>query len=322
VDRAQGRRGRPAGPGTDGVLGSTIETAPTPPTTREREALLEWFVPRSRVYPWRRTRDPYRILVSEVMLQQTQAARVVGAYRSFLRSFPSLPSLAKARRSAVVSAWGGLGYPRRAAALSQAARAIVDDLGGTVPSEPTALQELPGIGPYTAAAEASIAFGVPVAAVDTNVRRIVARVAFGTHADDIAPADLAALARRWLDPRAPGAWNQALMDLGREVCRPARPRCDACPLASSCRFRARGAQPRASRKKHPSFEGSLRQARGAVLRELRAAPSCTMATLVRSTGLPIDRVTEAVRGLAADGIARATRAAAEGHPRARVGLAD
>lgn len=322
MDRAQGRRGRPAGPGTDGVLGSTIETASTPPTTRDREALVEWFVPRSRVYPWRRTRDPYRILVSEVMLQQTQAARVVGAYRSFLRSFPSLPSLAKARRSAVLAAWGGLGYPRRAVALSQAARAIVDDLGGAVPSEPTALQELQGIGPYTAAAVASIAFGVPVAAVDTNVRRIVARVAYGTHADDVAPADLAALAGQWLDPRAPGAWNQALMDLGREVCRPTRPRCDACPLASSCRFRARGAQPRASRKKHPSFEGSLRQARGAVLRELRAAPSCTVATLVRSTGLPIDRVTEAVRGLAADGIARATRAATEGHPRARVALAD
>jgi A/G-specific adenine glycosylase len=257
-----------------------------------------------------------------MMLQQTQAARVVPAYRSFVRSFPSLRHLAGARRSVVVAEWSGLGYPRRAVALSEAARAIVRDRDGGVPSEPTALQELPGIGPYTAAAVASIAFGVPVAAVDTNVRRIVARVTYGTQADDVVPADLAAVAQRWLDPRAPGRWNQALMDLGREVCRSARPRCDACPLASSCRFRARGEQPRASGKKHPSFEGSLRQARGAVLRELRAAPSCAVATLVRRTGLPIDRVTEAVRGLAADGIVRATRAAAEGHPRARVGLAD
>ena len=221
-----------------------------------------------------------------------------------------------------MAAWGGLGYPRRAVALSDAARAIVRDRGGVFPSDPTALQELPGIGPYTAAAVASIAFGVPVAAVDTNVRRIIARVAFGTEADDVASSDLAAVAHRWLDVRAPGAWNQALMDLGREVCRPARPRCDACPLARGCRFRASGALPRTSRRRQPPFEGSMRQVRGAVLRELRAAPWCTVSMLVRSTGLPVDRVTEAVRGLAADGIVRATRAALEGHPRARVRLAD
>jgi A/G-specific adenine glycosylase len=257
-----------------------------------------------------------------MMLQQTQAPRVVPAYRSFVRSFPSLRHLAGARRSEVVAEWSGLGYPRRAVALSEAARAIVHDRDGAVPSEPSALQELPGIGPYTAAAVAAIAFDVPVAAVDTNVRRIVARVAFGTEADEVAASDLAAVAQRWLDPRAPGTWNQALMDLGREVCRPARPRCEECPLARGCRFRASGALPRAARRQQPPFEGSMRQTRGAVVRELGAAPSRTLAALVQIMGVPVERVTDAVRGLAADGIVRATRAALEGNPRARVRLAD
>lgn len=320
--RAQGRRRGPAGPGSHGLLGGATAAVATTLEPRDREALLEWFVPRTRIYPWRRTRDPYRILVSEVMLQQTQAPRVEPAYRSFVRSFPSLRQLANARRSSVVAEWSGLGYPRRAVALSEAARAIVRDQGGAVPSEPAALQELPGIGSYTAAAVASIAFDVPVAAVDTNVRRIVARVAFGTEADEVAASDLAAVAHRWLDPRAPGTWNQALMDLGREVCRPARPRCGECPLARGCRFRANGAVPRAARRRQQPFEGSMRQTRGAVVRELGAAPSHTLAALVQITGSPIDRVTEAVRGLAADGIVSATSAALEGNPRARVRLAD
>ena len=257
-----------------------------------------------------------------MMLQQTQASRVEPAYRSFLRSFPTIRDVAGAPRSAVVSAWGGLGYPRRAVALSESARAIVDAGGGTFPSEPFALRELPGIGPYTAAAVASIAFGVPVAAVDTNVRRIVARAAFGTEADDVGSSALADVAQRWLDPRAPGTWNQALMDLGREVCRPARPRCDVCPLSRACRFRALGASPHSARRKQSRFEGSMRQVRGAVLRELRLVPSCTVSGLVRRTGSPVDRVTEAVRGLAADGIVRATGAALDGRAGARVALAD
>jgi A/G-specific adenine glycosylase len=257
-----------------------------------------------------------------MMLQQTQAARVVPAYRSFVRSFPSMRQLAGARRSAVVAEWSGLGYPRRAVALSEAARAIVRDRGGTVPSETSALQEFRGIGPYTAAAVASIAFDVPVAAVDTNVRRIAARVAFGTEADEVAASDLAEVAHQWLDPGAPGAWNQALMDLGREICRPARPRCEECPLARGCRFRSSGALPRTARRRQPRFEGSMRQTRGAVVRELGAVPSRTLSSLVRVTGSPVDRVTDAVRGLAADGIVRATRAALEGNPRALVRLAD
>jgi len=294
----------------------------TPLEPRGREALLEWFVPRSRIYPWRRTRDPYRILVSEMMLQQTQVARVVPAYRSFVRSFPSIRHLAAARRSAVVAQWSGLGYPRRAVALSEAARAIVREGDGHVPSEPPVLQELPGIGPYTAAAVASIAFGVSVAAVDTNVRRIVARVAFGTEADEVAATDLARVAQRWLGPHAPGAWNQALMDLGRAVCRPAGPRCEECPLARGCRFRASGALPRPAGRRQPRFEGSMRQTRGVIVRELGGVPSRPLSALATVTGCSVDTVADAVRGLAADGIVRATRAALEGNPRARVRLAD
>src|SRR5262245_60007442 len=146
-------------------------------TASLRAALLAWYRPRPHDYPWRTTDpDPYAVLVSEVMLQQTQAARVAPAYRTFLQRFPDVRTLASAARAELLRAWGGLGYPRRALALREAARAIVRDHGCVVPSDPDVLLALPGVGPYTAAAVASIAFGAPVAAIDTNVRRVTARV--------------------------------------------------------------------------------------------------------------------------------------------------
>ncbi|MEX2421997.1 MAG: A/G-specific adenine glycosylase, partial [Actinomycetota bacterium] len=159
------------------------------------------------------------------MLQQTQAARVAVAFPRFLRRFPSVGALARAPRRPVLQAWGDLGYNRRAVALSEAARAIVREYDGVVPGDASALQRLPGVGPYTAAAVAALAFDAPVAAVDTNVRRVVARVHLGAEGHDVAPTEIAVLARDWLDTRDPGSWNQAVMDLGREICRP-RPRCD------------------------------------------------------------------------------------------------
>ncbi|MFM8944409.1 MAG: hypothetical protein ACKOI0_04100 [Actinomycetota bacterium] len=164
------------------------------------------------------------------MLQQTQASRVVPAYRAFLRRFPTIASLARAPRSAVVGAWSGLGYNRRAIALADAARAIVRDHGGRIPRAAADLRTLPGVGPYTAAAVASIAFGEPIAAVDVNVRRVVARARLGADPHALDAATIDAEAARWLDRRDPGSWNQALMDLGREHCRSV-PRCDGCPLA-------------------------------------------------------------------------------------------
>lgn len=232
------------------------------------------------------------------MLQQTQAPRIVPAYRAFLRRFPDVRALAGARRDDVLRAWGGLGYNRRALALSEAARAIVRDHAGAVPADPATLRSLPGVGPYTASAVASIAFGAAVAAVDTNVRRIVSRVADGT--DDASPARARELADAWLDRHEPGAWNQALMDLGREVCR-SRPRCDVCPLQRWCRFVEIGAVP-SVRPHQDRFEGSLRQARGAVVRTLRERRSGSVAELAGATGLDRERVAEAVRRMTAEGL--------------------
>jgi A/G-specific adenine glycosylase len=200
-----------------------------------------------------------------------------------------------------VREWGGLGYNRRAVRLSEAARAIVRDHGGRMPRDPARLRELPGVGPYTAAAVASLGFGDPVAAVDTNVRRVVARVHMGIDGHEAPAKQVSALADAWLDHDDPITWNQAVMDLGREVCRP-NPRCDACPLARVCRFRLAGAVPgRGSRRQGP-FEGSSRQVRGAVVRALRSHPSLTRTRLADETGFPRDWVDGALDGLVRDGL--------------------
>lgn len=266
----------------------------------DRTAVLAWFEPRRGAYPWRRARDPYRVLVSEVMLQQTQAARVEEAYRRFLRRFPSLRALAAAPRRDVLVAWDGLGYNRRAVALAEAVRTIVREHGGRVPRDPAVLRTLPGVGPYTAAAVASIAFGVPVAAVDTNVRRVISRAVGGV--EDLGAIRVRELAQAWLDPGDPGGWNQALMDLGREVCRPA-PRCEACPLRTTCRWVGGGADPpsRPPRRAEP-FQGSMRQLRGAVVGALRTRPSATVRELARGLGEDEERVREAVRRMTAEGL--------------------
>jgi len=287
-----------------------------------RPALRDWYRPRRRAYPWRTMRpDPYRVLVSEVMLQQTQASRVIPAYRAFLRRFPTVVALASASRREVLEAWDGLGYNRRAVALSEAARSIVADHGGRLPADPEALIKLRGVGPYTAAAVASIGHGAPVAAVDTNVARVVARAALGREASEVRAHQLRKAAHEWLDPSDPGAWNQALMDLGREVCRPT-PRCEACPIFDACRFRRRSAVARPPSRPRPRFQGSSRQLRGAVIRILRTRPSATIGALALATGKPPQRVSGAVRALAAEGLVRAGPAALAGRPVGRVRLGD
>jgi A/G-specific adenine glycosylase len=276
---------------------------PTKPSRRRlgREALRAWYAPRRGAYPWRETRDPYAIWVSEVMLQQTQAARVVPAFRSFLRRFPTVRALAAAPRRDVVAEWGGLGYNRRAVRLSEAARAIVRDHGGRIPRAKDELLELPGVGPYTAAAVASMAFAEPVAVVDTNVRRVVARVHLGIEGHEVPSKEMWALADAWLDRGDPAMWNQALMDLGREVCTP-KPDCEACPLARVCRFRLSGAVARRGPRRQGPFEGSTRQVRGAVVSALRSHPWLTPAHLASETGFSVDRVEAAVEALTVDGL--------------------
>lgn len=265
-----------------------------------RVAVLDWYAPRSRAYAWRRGRpSAYKTLVSEVMLQQTQAARVEPLFTAFIRRFPSPRALAAASRADVLRAWAGLGYNRRAVALHEAARVVVAEHGGSIPLDPDVLRSLPGVGPHTTAAVMSIAGGRPFAAKEVNIRRVVARAGFG--AADTPTDAVDALADRWVDRGDPGAWNQALMDLGREHCR-AEPRCDGCPLARWCRSRRAGAVERSPARLQGRFEGSRRQVRGRIVDELRALRSAGPSTLARRTGFPRERVDAALAALVRDGI--------------------
>jgi A/G-specific adenine glycosylase len=201
--------------------------------------MLAFFDERRRELPWRETSDPYRILVSEIMLQQTRVETVVPYYRRWVQRFPDPASLAEADEEEVLRHWQGLGYYRRARNLQAAAREIVEQWGGDVPGDAKALASLPGVGPYTAGAVGSIAFGQVVPAVDGNVRRVMARLM-----DDPAPgaALLTREVSRLVDPHRPGDFNQALMELGATVCTPRSPDCPVCPVAEVCRARAAGTQ--------------------------------------------------------------------------------
>lgn len=200
--------------------------------------LAAWYAAHRRELPWRQPRraaDPYCVWVAEVMLQQTRVETARRYYEAFLARFPSLRALARAREADVLTAWSGLGYYRRARNLWRAAREVESRWKGRPPGDPCQLASLPGVGRYTAAAIASIAFHQPVAAVDGNLFRVLSRLAGRTPA----PAEARALATEilaaWPDPRRPGDGNQALMDLGAAVCPPAAPRCFECPLQPHCR---------------------------------------------------------------------------------------
>ena len=246
-----------------------------PQTDREtlQRALLAWYGEHGRDLPWRRTHDPYAILVSEVMLQQTQVARVLERYEPWLERWPTPGALAAAPAADVLRAWSGLGYNRRGLNLQRAARRVVEL--GEFPREIGELERLPGVGPYTARAVACFAFGAQVTALDTNVRRVLAR-SLGT--TDVAPPR----GRAW-------QWNQALFDLGARVCLARVPRCAACPLSASCPSRGRTFAPV---RRQGRFEGSRRQERAALVRELGAGP--------RADG-GYDR--DVVQSLLADGLA-------------------
>ena len=207
-----------------------------------RRALLSWFAAGQRDLPWRKTKDPYRIWLSEIMLQQTRVAAVVPYYSKFLARFPNLAALARARTETVLQRWAGLGYYSRARDLHRAAKEILAHHGGRFPRGYDAALSLPGIGRYTASAVLSIAFGEPLAVLDGNVARVLARLA-AVRGDLRAPAiwnDLDDTAHMLLARDAPGAWNQAMMELGATVCTPKSPRCMECPVAAWCRARKLG----------------------------------------------------------------------------------
>jgi A/G-specific adenine glycosylase len=250
-----------------------------------RAAVLTWFGERGRALSFRATRDPYEILVSEVMAQQTQISRVVEAWSRFLERFPTVRALADATPADVVRAWQGMGYDRRALNLRRAARAIVDEHGGAVPSDIDALERLPGIGPYTARAVASIAFGAPVGAVDTNVRRVLGRALAGLDAGAVPPDRLQTMADASVDPDRPGDWTHAVMDIGATLCRPSVPACDACPLRPWCRFASEAAQTAAS---GPAFDRAHRRPPDPSLASPARAPFATTTRWLR--GRIVDRL--------------------------------
>ena len=208
---------------------------PGPQKASSRRRLLAWYDAHARDLPWRRTRDPYAIWVSEIMLQQTRVAAVLEHYRVFLNRFPTLQALARAKEAQVLAAWSGLGYYRRARMLHAAAQKVMREFAGEIPHSASALIELPGIGRYTSAAIASIAFGEATAVVDGNVERVLERLA----GKKLSGEKIWKAANELLAPLRPGDFNQAMMELGATVCLPREPLCLACPIRNLCATRGR-----------------------------------------------------------------------------------
>lgn len=245
-----------------------------PPALTEgrRAALLAWWAAQARDLPWRRTRDPWEVLVCEVMAQQTQVARVAERWRPFLDRFPTPAALAAAPVADVLRAWSGLGYNRRARDLHRCAVSVVDRHDGRLPASLPALLALPGIGPYTARAVLAFAFELDHGVVDTNTARVLAR--WTGHA--LRPAEAQAAADAALPPGQAWAWNQAMLDLGAGVCRRRDPRCDTCPVTAGCAWASAersGPDPAQGSagvsRGQARFEGSDRQGRGRLVEALR-----------------------------------------------------
>jgi A/G-specific adenine glycosylase len=240
------------------------------------QPILDWYAANARDLPWRRQgTSPWSVLVSEIMLQQTPVSRVLPAHQAWLERWPTPTALAKEAPGEAVRQWGRLGYPRRALRLHESARIITEGHDGIIPSDHDVLRKLPGIGAYTAAAVAVFAFGSRHAVLDTNVRRVLARLASGQQfpgpqpsvaeyrlAGELLPADPAIAAR----------WSVAVMELGALTCTAARPRCEQCPVAGQCAWRAAGQPPSARQRAGQRYEGTDRQCRGRLLALLRESP--------------------------------------------------
>jgi A/G-specific adenine glycosylase len=244
---------------------------------RIRDGLLRWFNEHARDLPWRRTRDPYAILVSEVMLQQTQVDRVLPYYTRFLERFPTVEDLAAAATSDVIRFWSGLGYNRRAVNLQRAARAVVDELSGSFPDDPADLKKLPGIGAYTAGAIAAFAHERDVAFLDTNMRRVISRVIFGS--ESARESDALEAATALVPPSQGWTWNQALIEFGALQCTARRPACIICPLRDECaayptmQVALQVKSSRTRQVKAEPFESTTRFYRGRIVEALRALPA-------------------------------------------------
>ncbi len=273
-------------------------------------ALAAWYATAARDLPWRRAEaTPWAILVSEIMLQQTPAQRVLPAWTAWLERWPRPRDLAVASAAEVISAWGRLGYPRRALRLRECAAAIAEGYGDQVPGSEVVLRGLPGIGEYTAAAVACFAYGQRTVVLDTNIRRVLTRAIDG---QALPPPHLSAAERRvaaeLLPEAAPDAvvWNQATMELGALHCRARGPECDPCPLRSSCAWRVAGhpGDLHAGRRRPQPWEGTNRQARGRVMARLRDAEGgiVPIEVLVAESPRP-GQTRQIIDDLIADGLA-------------------
>lgn len=273
------------------------------------EAVLGWGVKNRRDLPWRRTRDPWLVLVSELMLQQTQVTRVLTPYRRFVERFPTVADCAASEVAEVVRAWAGLGYNRRAVSLHRASRVVVASHAGRVPGDLGSLGALPGVGPYTARAVLVFAYERPIGVVDTNVARVLARCLAG---HSLAWAAAQALADHLVPPREAWAYNQALLDLGSLHCRAQDPACSGCPLRRRCAW-SRAGRPApdpaigsaAVSRPQSRFSGSDRQGRGRLVEALRGGDLDPEA-IAAAAGWPGDpeRARKVVAALVSDGLAR------------------
>ena len=268
-----------------------------------RQAVLAWGQDTLRDLPWRRTRDPWTILVSETMLQQTQVARVIDRLPRFLERFATPEACAAATPGSVVEEWAGLGYNRRPLNLHRAATAMVERHGGRVPERLDDLLALPGVGPYTARAVRAFAFEAPAAVVDTNIGRVLARWAGRTLTGKQAQARADELVQGvdvW-------RWNQSIMEFGALVCTKRAPRCDECPVSDLCSWRGEGDDPAvgsaAVAGRQSRFEGSDRQLRGRLVDAMRAGPVARTQVLRAAGSDDQDRVDAVIVGLVRDGLA-------------------
>jgi A/G-specific adenine glycosylase len=273
-------------------------------------AILSWYAANARDLPWRRPgAGPWAILVSEVMLQQTPVARVLPAYEAWLARWPAPAALAAASPADAVRQWGRLGYPRRALRLHAAARVIVEQHGGTVPSSLSALRALPGVGSYTAAAVASFAFGQRHAVLDTNVRRVFARLAGGVPRPAASPSAMEVKLAESLLPAEPGLaprWSVAVMELGALVCTADRPRCDSCPVVAACAWHRAGSPAEdPGKRRSQAYEGTDRQCRGRLLAVLRDADEPVPAARLDAAWADESQRERALASLLADGLAEA-----------------
>jgi A/G-specific adenine glycosylase len=287
----------------NGILPSMLLVAPEPALVeRVQRRLVDWYAANHRDLPWRRTRDPYAILVAEVMLQQTQVERVMPKWQAWLERFPTLADLASASPADAIRAWQGLGYNLRALRLHGVARQVVAECDGRLPRSVAGLLALKGIGRYTAGAVACFAYEQPVAMVDTNVRRVLSRV-FG-----VEPSRVEVLADYVVPVEAAYPWNQALMDLGATLCRARRPLCLVCPLVAECGGPREAASPVSSPGRPAGeFRGSQRYYRGRIVDVLRGVPHGATVAIdeLASRVAPLaerERLVALIRQLAADGM--------------------